>query len=79
MALHFPHAIGLYDNRCHLPISKYCRAVPQGHAIQSDWRCDGKQANVFRLLIIYNGKGGFRGKLSSVLETPSLVNEVTSH
>ncbi len=61
-------------------LSKYCSAVPQGHAIQSDWRRDEKLAQLMystSLLFIMAGTG-FRGKLTGAPQTPSLLNEVSS-
>ena len=88
--LQFPDVIGFLDNGCHrstpspsLPPSSLNTAapVPQGHAIQSDWRRDEAPAELMysTCLLFIMARRGFSGKLTSVPQTPSLVNEVTSH
>lgn len=85
-----PDVIGFFDNGCHqntpspsLPASSLNTAArsPQGHAIQSDWRRDEEPAELMysTCLLFIMARRGFSGKLTSVPQTPSLVNEVTSH
>lgn len=71
--LQFPDVIGFLNNGYHqsAPISisatlhsKYCSAVPQGHAIQSDWMMTELMYATCLLFIM--GRGGSSGKLTSV-------------
>lgn len=70
-----PHPISISANL----LSKYCSEVPQGHAIQSGWRCDEEPQLMYSTCLFIMARRGFSRKLTSASQTPSLVNEVTSH